>query len=177
MQPMDIPAFRERYPAWLEAARPHLEAKDWKTAFKGYPYPTHDDAPWTPLEKPLSACRLAVLTTAGLYVAGDQPRFHAEDIEGDWTLRELPDDVPLDALDIAHTHYDTARAREDVNCVYPHDRLRELAADGVIGELASRHYSISGYCTRADLVAERTAPQVVERLRADGVDVLLHVPV
>lgn len=177
MQTMDIPAFRERYPAWLEAARPFLDVKDWTAAFKGYPYPIHDEAPWTPLAKPLAQCRLAVLTTAGLYVAGEQPPFNAEDIEGDWTLRELPDDVALDALDIAHTHYDHTRAREDLNCVYPHDRLRELVADGVVGALASRHYSISGYCTRADLVAERTAPQMVERLRADGVDALLHIPV
>ena len=174
---MDIAEFRARYPAWLDTVRPLLEAKNWKDAFLTYPFPVHDQAPWTPMTRPLAECRVAMLSTAGLYVKDDQPRFKAEHIEGDWTLRELADEVPLAALDIAHTHYDNARAREDVNCVYPLERLRELAAAGVIGGLATRHYSISGYCTRADWITERTAPQVVERLQADRVDVLLHIPV
>jgi D-proline reductase (dithiol) PrdB len=178
MQLMDIAAFQERYPAWLERARAMLEASDFKGAFAAdYPYVVNAEAPWTPPRKPLAQSRLAVLTTAGLYVKGEQPRFRDADVEGDWTFRELPGDAWVDQLEIAHTHFDHARAEQDLNCVYPLERLRELMADGVIGSLAQRHYSISGYCTRADLVAEHTAPQIAQRLAQDGVDVLLHVPV
>ena len=177
MHNMDMEAFRARYPEWLAATRPLLEAADWKTSFKTYPFVVNADSPWTPFEKPLSQCRVAVLTTAGLYVPGEQPPFRAKDIEGDWTLRELPQDVPLASLAIAHDHYDHTRANADRNCVYPLERLRELVADGTIGSLAPVHFSISGYCTRPDLIVERTAPQVVQRLRTMAVDVLLHIPV
>ena len=178
MQIMDVARFQSAYPAWLDAARPLLEAKDWGAAFKaGYPFPTNEESPWAPLAKPLAQCRVAILTTAGLYVAGEQPPFRAADIEGDWTLRELRDDQPLDKLAIAHDHYDHARALEDLACVYPHARLQELAAQGLIGGLAPTHFSISGYCTRPDQVVEHALPQVVQRLKIERTDVLLHVPV
>ncbi|HKI98516.1 MAG TPA: glycine/sarcosine/betaine reductase selenoprotein B family protein [bacterium] len=174
---MDVETFRSRYPAWLEATRPLLEAKDWGASFKTYPFAVNTESPWAPQAKPLAECRVALLSTAGLYVPGEQPPFRAEDIEGDWSFRELPEGVAPEALAIAHDHYDHTRAETDRNCVYPHARLRELATAGVIGEVASRHYSISGYCTRPDHIVERSAPQIVQRLRQDRVDVLLHVPV
>jgi D-proline reductase (dithiol) PrdB len=174
---MDIAGFRERYPAWLEQARALLEAKNWTEAFKSYPFPVNTEAPWTPLAKALAQCRVAVLTTAGLYRRGEQPPFRAEDIEGDWSLRELPLDADPATLAIAHTHFDHARAEADLNTVYPLERLRELVQAGFIGDLAPTHFSISGYCTRPDLVSEHTAPQVVQRLRMERVDALLHIPV
>jgi D-proline reductase (dithiol) PrdB len=177
MDLMDLHAFRERYPAWLEANRPLLEAGNWHDSFKGYPFPINAESPWAPLDKPLSRCRLAVLTTAGLYIAGEQPPFRAADIEGDWTFRELPDGTPYDRLAIAHDHYPHALAEEDLNVVYPLERLAELVNAGALGELAPRHISISGYCTRPDLVVEHSAGAIVETLRRDAVDVLLHLPV
>jgi D-proline reductase (dithiol) PrdB len=177
VQILDVERFRAAYPAWLAAMRPLLEARNWKDAFKTYPYAVNTESPWTPLGKPVAQCRIAVLTTAGLYLAGAQPPFRATDIEGDWTVRELPGDVTVERIAIAHDHYDPARARADLNCVFPIDRLREMVDDGLIGELADVHYSISGYCTRADQVAEHTAPQVVARARQDRVDALLHIPV
>lgn len=176
-QNMDTAAFRAAYPQWLEQTRPLLEAADWKAAFKTYPFVVNDDAPWTPLAKPLAQCRVAMLTTAGLYVPGEQPPFRAADIEGDWTFRELPDDVPAERLAIAHDHFDHGRAEQDINCVYPHARLRELVAEGVLGGLTPVHYSISGYCTRPDLLVEHTVPEVVASLRQQRADVLFHVPV
>lgn len=177
MEPMDLQAFKERYPRWLEEVRPLLEAANWKESFKTYPYVVNEDSPWTPLRKELAQCRVAVLTTAGLYMDSDQPPFKAASIEGDWTFRELPDDVGAAQLAMAHDHFDHTVAETDLNTVYPIDRLRELVAEGVIGGLASRHYSISGYCTRADLIAEFSAPEIAARIRQDRVDVLFHVPV
>ncbi|NIT65061.1 MAG: hypothetical protein GWO39_15305 [Gammaproteobacteria bacterium] len=174
---MNVAAFRARYPDWLEATRPVLEAKNWKEAFKTYPFVVNAHAPWTPLTKPLAECRVALLSTAGAYVKDEQPPFDAENIEGDWTVREIPTDVDYAQLELAHTHYDHARADQDLNCVFPLQRLRELVAEGVIGSLAARHYSISGYCTTADKVAEHTAPQVAMRAKQDAVDAVLHVPV
>lgn len=180
---MDIKTFRERYPDWLEANRAHLEAANWKEAFKTYPYPVNDSAPWTPLEKPLSQCTLAVLTTAGLYLKDSQPPFDAPNIEGDWTLRQLPADASPADLGIAHTHFPHESAEMDLNAVYPLERLRELVAEGRIGALADTHYSISGFCTRPDLVVENSVPPLLAALGVAGtaggpaVDIVLHIPV
>ena len=174
---MDLEGFRERYPDWLEANRPHLEAANWKEAFKTYPFAVNSSAPWTPLRKPLSECTLAVLSTAGLYLKNGQTPFDAANIEGDWTFRELPADASPADLGIAHDHYPHEAAEKDLNAVYPLDRLRELAAEGRIGAVAGKHYSISGYCTRSDLVVEKAAPELVAALGAAGVDVVLHLPV
>lgn len=172
-----LDTFRERYPVWLEENRSLMEAGDFKTAMQGFPFIRPDDTPWAPLAKDLADSRLAVLSTAGLYVAGEQAPFRAEHIEGDWSHRELPADVAFDRLRIAHTHYPHDHAEADLNCVFPLERLREAVADGTVGALNARHFSISGYCTRLDRVVEETAPPIVEALRRDGVDAVLHVPV
>ncbi len=52
-----------------------------------------------------------------------------------------------------------------------------MEAEGAIGGLVSPFFSISGYCTRPDLVAEETAPRIAERVAALGADVLLNVAV
>jgi D-proline reductase (dithiol) PrdB len=174
---MDVTAFREAYGPWLEETRPLLEAADWKGAFATFPFPRPAEAPWSPLEKPLAECRVALLSTAGVYLRDSQQPFDAENIEGDWSFREVPCSAKPADLSIAHTHYDHANAEADLNTVLPLDRLRELQAEGFIGELLSPFFSISGYCTRPDLVAEETAPRVVERMKALGADALLNVAV
>ena len=118
-----------------------------------------------------------MLSTAGLYLKNGQTPFDAANIEGDWTFRELPADASPADLGIAHDHYPHEAAEKDLNAVYPLDRLRELAAEGRIGAVARKHYSISGYCTRSDLVVEKAAPELVAALGAAGVDVVLHLPV
>ena len=47
----------------------------------------------------------------------------------------------------------------------------------VIGKVADRHISISGYCTRIDLLVEQTLPELLGSLRVDPPDVVLHIPV
>ena len=38
-----------------------------------WPSPEHEDSPWTNMSKPLSECKVALVTTAGLHVRGDDP--------------------------------------------------------------------------------------------------------
>ncbi len=42
---------------------------------------------------------------------------------------------------MSDSYYDTDDAVEDVNCVFPIDRLRELDEDGTIGSVAPRLWS------------------------------------
>lgn len=166
-----------RYAEWWAAARPLLERHEYPQAFKSYPRPAVGETPWTPLARPLAECRLAVVTTAGLYRPGADAPFAGEAPDGDFTWRAIPLDTPPSGLEIAHTHFNTDVARADLNTVFPIERLAEMCEEGVLGSLAPTHYSVMGYCTPAHLLAERTAPAVAARMRDEGVDAALVVPV
>lgn len=174
---MDVAAFQEAYGPWFKEVKPLLEASDWKAAMANFPYPQPATAPWTPFGKDLKDCRVALLSTAGVYLKDSQQPFDAENIEGDWTFREVPTSITPKDIAIAHTHYPHASAETDLNAVLPLDRLREFVEEGLIGELLSPLFSVSGFCTRPDKVAEETAPQIAERVKALGADLLLNVAV
>ena len=64
----------------------------------------------------------------------------------------------------------------DLDVVLPMRRLAELAAQGVVGRAASRHYSIMGFILEPTVLVEETAPAIAERMRADGADAAALVP-
>ncbi len=129
----------------------------------------YETGPWAPLTKPLNHCRVAILTTGGVYVDGDQPF----DVTGDWSFRILPKDTPHDKFRIAHDKYDLTGVLEDINTVFPVDTLKELAAEGIIGSLAETNYGFMGFIPRPEGLISETAPEVARRLKADGVDAVL----
>jgi D-proline reductase (dithiol) PrdB len=105
--------------------------------------------PWAPVSKPLVASRIALLTTAGISMKGDEP-FDMEGERkrptwGDPSWRRLRSDATSESVEVNHLHIDTTYIERDLNVALPLDRLRELAADGVVGEMAPTHYSIMGY--------------------------------
>ena len=79
-----------------------------------------DEAPWAPFKKRLSESKVAVLTTGGIYVEGQEP-FNTD---GDWSFREIPLDTPLDQLRLAHTHYDTVGVADAVDALLAIHPLR-----------------------------------------------------
>jgi D-proline reductase (dithiol) PrdB len=126
----------------------------------------YHSTPWTPFNKPLGEARLAVLTTGGVYVEGQEPF----DVNGDWSYRAVPKDTPAGHFRVAHTHYDTTGVAEDVNCVFPIQRLREMERQGLIGSMADVNYSFMGYIPDPTGLINDTAPEVAWRLREEGVD-------
>ncbi len=172
-----IADFRARYGAWWAESGHLIEQHDYAAGFKTYPWPSFTEAPWTPVAKPLGKSRIAVVTTGGLYRPGADLPFDGKAAEGDWGFRALPAETPVGSLEIAHAHFPHDGARADMNTIFPLDRLRELAAAGVIGELAPTQYSTMGYCLRAADLAESAAPEIAARMTAEGVDAALIVPV
>ncbi len=147
---------------------------------KGYPFSryTLDPVPCATLEKPLHKARLALITTAGLHTP-DQPGFDHSLKGGDPSFREIPNAIETATLIESHQSeaFDHSGVEADRNLVFPLDRFRELVARGEIGELNHRHFSFMGsIITPGKLIAE-TAPQVAQRLVADGVDVAFLTPV
>ena len=172
-----IADFRARIDPWWATARPLIEAHQLSQAFATYPWPTFTDTPWTPLRRPLSECRVALVTTGGLYRPGIDVGFDGDAAAGDASFRAIPASTDPATLAIAHAHYPHELAEADMNTVFPLELLREAAAAETIGEVAATHYSTMGYVVHADELAMVTAPTIAALMREEGVDVALLVPV
>lgn len=133
--------------------------------------------PFQPLEKPLSECRVAIVTTAAPFQPGkgDQGpgapynaavkfyHVYSGDTGRDHDLR-----ISHVAIDRDHT------TAEDSGTWFPLPALRRAAATGRIGSVAPRfHGAPTNRSHRTTL--EVDCPQIVARCREDGVDAALLV--
>jgi len=141
------------------------------------PWESGEPTPWTPVTKPLKECRVALVTTSGVHHKDQQP-FDMQDSEGDPSFREVDGATISKDYLITHDYYDHSDAEKDLNIIFPVNRLRELQDEGVIGDLAARHYSFMGHIDGHHITTliGKTARQVVEKLRKDAVDVVLLTP-
>ena len=138
--------------------------------------------PWTPLRKPLSECRFSLLSTAGVYVKGEQEPFDLEREKrepfwGDPTYRTIPRDVCQEQIGVAHLHINTSDLEADINVALPIHRFLELEASGEIGSLAPTSYSTMGYQASTDEWRERYGPEIASRMKEEGVDCAFLTPV
>ena len=144
--------------------------------------PSHGPIPFTPLTKPLSECRVALLSTAGLSMADGEP-FDMEmerrnPMRGDPSWRALRADATGETIEANHLHIDTSYVLRDINVALPLDRLRELAAEHVVGEVVPTHYSTMGYQGNDTSELEaKSAPAIAERMKSEEVDLALLAPV
>ncbi|MFZ9042661.1 MAG: glycine/sarcosine/betaine reductase selenoprotein B family protein [Ilumatobacteraceae bacterium] len=137
------------------------------------PVPEFDSTAFSPPERPLSECRVAIVTSAAIHRPGDEPFTQA-----DTRYRSIGRDDRDLRMGHWSPNFDHTGFHLDHNVVFPIDRLNELAADGVIGEVAPRHFSFAG--NQPDTVSEirlDTGPACAAELLADGVDVVLLTPV
>lgn len=128
------------------------------------PIPDTRPVPLVRSQGTLAETTVTFVTAAAAHVHGDQP-FAGY---GDYSLREIPGDTPQERIVFSSGSYDHTDVNQDPNCLYPLQRLRELADDGVIGAVAGTHYAMQGGGSEIELVAERTAADLVARLRANG---------
>lgn len=135
------------------------------------------DVPWSPARTPLREARIALVTSAGVHLKGDRP-FDMANPEGDATFRVIPGESAFFDLTITHDYYDHRAADRDVNCVFPLERLRELAAARLIGRVAPRHIGTMGHILGAEerRLVSTTAPVIAKLLAEDGVDYVVAAP-
>jgi len=128
--------------------------------------------PFVRPHKPLDRSRLALVTTGGVHLP-DQPRFDIDDFEGDCSYRE----IPADAEDLTWTHaYYRPDEGSDLDAVFPLKTMRGLVDEGLVGELATRHFSFMGAIYDPTPLVEETAPEVAEKLVQDDADAVLLTP-
>ena len=128
--------------------------------------------PFVRPKKPLSECRLALVTTGGVHLP-DQTRFDIDDPAGDCSYRE----IPADATELTWTHaYYRPDEGTDLDAVFPLRTVRTLVEEGVVGGLAPRQVSFMGAIHDPAPLTEETAPEVAGKLAEDGVDAVLLTP-
>jgi D-proline reductase (dithiol) PrdB len=138
---------------------------------------TFSDSPWTPVVKSLSEMTFSVVTTSGVHLKTQAP-FDMADPDGDPTLRELPSGASSSELTITHDYYDHSDALKDFNIVYPAALMREAAGEGAIGGVTPTNYGLMGHITgrHVDTLVNKTAPEIVKRLKAEGAGAVLLTP-
>lgn len=118
---------------------------------------------------PLAEATVAIVTTAGLHRQGQDGWKR-----GDESFRILEASDRNLVMSHLSPNFDRAGFAIDVNVVFPTDRLRELAAEGIIKAAAPRNLSFMGAAgeTLATIRLD-SGPAAAKVLRDDGVDVVL----
>lgn len=149
--------------------------------YEAAPQFEHDPV-WASFDTPLHEAKIALLTSAGMFISGDQEPFdiereRLEPTWGDPSLRVIPNDVTQSQLDATHLHINTADLLADMNVALPIGRLNELAADGLIGSAAPEHYSVMGFQQEgAEVWRNEVGPEIAARCHAADIDALILAP-
>ena len=121
--------------------------------------------PFTPFRGKLEEASVCLVTTAAVRHKDDKPF----NLEGDTTFRSISSDAQLADLRYDDSHYDHACVDRDLNCVFPMDRIRELASERRLGGLATEHFSL-GYSQALRELRANAIPalaRAVDRVRPD----------
>jgi D-proline reductase (dithiol) PrdB len=147
------------------------------------PLPGESAPVWAPFAPRLADASIALVTSAGLSLAGDQEpidldRERREPAWGDPTFRVLPHAMGDRRLVMSHLHVNDADVMADRDVALPVDVLDDLVADGRVGRAAPSHVSVMGYQEHG-LAAWRevTAPAMVELFRSEKTDGVVFAPV
>jgi D-proline reductase (dithiol) PrdB len=140
---------------------------------KPYQWARNSDVPFANLAKPLSECRVTLVTTASPLRTARASDGVLRGTKKVWSgaTSEPPERLFTDDLawDKETTHTD------DVESFLPIERVRAHVVAGRIGSLAARFHGVpTDYSQRRTI--EVDAPEVLRRCREDEVDVALLVP-
>ena len=124
---------------------------------------------WTPVTKELKDMTVALATAAGVHHK-EQTRFN---LAGDFTWRKVLNEWPSSELMVSHGGYDNSDVNKDINCMFPIDRLNELAAEGFIGSVAPFHAGFMGGGGNQEKFKNETGPAVAAMLKEEGVDAVI----
>jgi glycine/betaine/sarcosine/D-proline reductase family selenoprotein B len=161
--------------AYLERIRRYYLALGYDTPYR---WARFDSVPFHPLDKPLSACRVALVTTAARFdpALGDQgPEAPYNSAAKFYTVYAEPVDGNTDVR-ISHVGYDRSHtSARDPATWFPLRALHLAAERGVIGEIGPRFHGLPTNRSQGT-TSGRDCPQLLDNVRADGADVALLVP-
>ena len=131
--------------------------------------PSFEKMAWTK-PSPANKRRVSIVSTAAISKRNDRPF--------SWLAKDHRVIHKTDR-DLVMTHvaveFDRSAWQQDLNVIFPLDRLAEMEADQEIGSLADEHYSFMG---AADPVTmEKSAREVAARMKDEGVDTVFLIPI
>ena len=157
--------------------------RSFRAMFENPPRPPGEDEPvWAPFTKRLADARIALLSSAGLFLRDTQEPYDGEREKanpdwGDPTWRAIPNSVADGQLAMMHLHVNNDDVLADHNLALPTDALRELIDDGIVGAATDEHISVMGYQEAGlDVWRNQTAPEIASRLRDHGADGVVLAP-
>jgi hypothetical protein len=152
--------------SYIDRSREYYSAQGYK---KPYAWPHYDDVPFTPLCKPLSECRVGLVTTAG------KPK-SAGPMETMMYVRQLYAEPAIPPPTSRYTDdlfWDKkATHTEDVDSFLPVNRLAEYAQNGRIGSVSPRFYGVPTDYSQARTM-ELYGPQILTWCREDCLDAVI----
>ena len=149
---------------YMERTRRYYRAQGFK---KDYEWAHHERSPFTRLTKPLSDCRVTIVTTAVPNPKIPKMIRRAESL----LFADAPDRFETSELswDKDSTHTD------DRQSFFPIEILHQLVTKGMIGDVADRyHFVPTQYSQRA--TTDEDAPQIADACQQDEVDIALLIP-
>ncbi len=158
----DFDPTQRGFVSYIDKSREFYLAKGYGNPYR---WASNPDAPFTPLAKPLSESRVALVTTAAPDLQGGRKRSR-------YAAATRP------APEALYTHHlswhKTATHTDDVETFLPVRRVNEYVAEGRLGSLSPRFYGVPTVYSARQTVQE-DAPAVLDFCREDGVDIALLV--
>ncbi len=133
--------------------------------------PTFEQTAFEP-PKLLTECKVALISSAGLM------NRHDDNVSGNAAgYRSFPNANTDRDLLVNHisVNFDRTGFAADANTVFPRERLRQLADDGIIGAAAKEHYSFLGATAPEEM--KEHVQQLVTQLKENNVDAVCLLPV
>ncbi|MFH1078810.1 MAG: hypothetical protein V1766_00875 [Pseudomonadota bacterium] len=152
--------------SYMDRSREYYAAQGYA---KPYEWPHYDEVPFASLRRPLSECRVGLVTTAGRPKpeGGIEAMFYVRELYAGQTnpppIRLFTGDLSWDK-EATHT--------EDIDSFMPVNRLAEYAAEGRIASVSPRFYGVPTDYSQARTL-ERCAPQILAWCLEDGLDAVL----
>ncbi len=167
---MGFTAFHDTFVPYMHRTRTYYQALGYD---RPYRWAQYIDVPFTPLTKPLSQSRVALITTAAPYQPdkGDQgPGSAYNSAAKFYRVYTLPIDPEPD-LRISHVGIDRLHtSQEDNRSWFPLRQMKRLAEEGRIGALTSNMYGAPTNRSHK-ITLSQDCPEMLDKLQRDGADV------
>jgi hypothetical protein len=152
--------------SYIDRTREYYAAQGYSTP---YMWAHYESIPFTPLSKPLTECRVGLVTTAGL----PKPPGAVATMFVGKELYVEPANPPPQRFFTDDLFWDKkATHTEDVDSFMPINRLSEFVTSRRIGSASPRFYGVPTDYSQSRTL-EHYAPQILEWCREDGLDIVL----
>ena len=87
--------------------------------------------------------------------------------------RKITDQMKSSELMVSHGGYDNGDVNKDINCMFPIDRIHELAKEGFIKACAPVHAGFMGGGGTQEKFKHETGPAIAQMFKEEGVDAIV----